>query len=177
MEKKTITVYKLNELPKDIQDKIISEWRNNDEFFWGSEIVDCLKYFCDEFDIKLKDYRLGGQGENIFIEIDNDIKNLSYIRAYKYLNNNYINSIKKIENNEITGICYDYDIGKPILDFIKKPYDTTIKRLFQDCMHATITCYNNELNNWYSDDQIIEEIEMNDYDFTIFGQIFNEKYI
>lgn len=175
MKTTTINLYKLNELPEDVQEKVISNWRYNDEFYNGQEIVESLKAFCDYFGIKLKDYSLGGRGEYIHIDssLDPDIEDMEYIRLYKYLVNNY--NLQDIADRcLISGMCYDYDLLKPLLDFTKRPVKGyNLDDLFKLCIESIISVYNEELDYWYSEESIKEDIEANDYDFTENGELYS----
>ena len=165
---KEVKTYKLSELSDEVQTEVISNWRCNDEFYNGNEIVENLKSFCDAFNLTLKDYSLGDRGENISITYhNNDIENVNGIRLWKYLNNNYSSELKEASDNEC---CF---IANPILDFMKRPIkDYSFRDLLDDFCRNTIKVYNDELEYWYSDEAVKEDIERNDHDFTAQGKIF-----
>lgn len=86
-------VYQFGELSKDAQQKAISQFRNmgNDNQFYFDEIIESVKAVCELFNLKT-----GRQWSDIRTShIDDDILQLSGIRLYKYIVNNYWNSLYK----------------------------------------------------------------------------------
>jgi hypothetical protein len=72
------------------------------------------------------------------------------IRVKKYDNGNtfsafYSRIFFEYDNCPLTGMCYDYDILKPILDFRKNPLDSiTFEELLQDCLISLAKSLENE---------------------------------
>ena len=86
-------VYQFSELSKDAQQKAISQFRNidNDNQFYFDEIIESVKAVCKLFDLKT-----GREWTDIRTShIDDDILELKGLRLYKYIVNNYWNSLYK----------------------------------------------------------------------------------
>lgn len=80
-------IYQFDELNNEAQENAIDNYRNknyNDDFYYD-EIKESIKAFCDEFNLKTgrtySDLRTDS--------ISNDVLNLTGVRLYKYLLNNY----------------------------------------------------------------------------------------
>lgn len=73
----------------------------------------------------------------------------------------------------LTGVCYDYDILKPVYDFLKNPSaNVTFADLINNIEWAISKCFN-DIEDWTgSDEFIIDNIEANEYEFTENGKIF-----
>ena len=197
-ENKTIEIYKFEELSEDIKEKLITEWRINDFFSWSEENNDSLKAFADLFDITIKDWNIGHWYINFSYD-NEEIENLDFMHLRKWLINNYYDDItgKKyystngsyIDGNynyksrysnifitrlncPFTGYCMDNDLISPIFEFLDHPYDTDIKSLLDLCLQSWLESYKKDLEFWYSEEGIKEEILGNDYEFTIDGKIY-----
>ena len=60
MQQVQVNIYKFNELPEDVKEKVLDNWRNNtEEHDWSDGWVDSLKEFCRVTGIDLKDYSIG----------------------------------------------------------------------------------------------------------------------
>ena len=84
-------VYQFNELTEDAKQKAIEWYRNSsdDGQFYADEIIDSVKELADIFNLKFgreyTDIRTG--------HIDDNILQLQGIRLYKYIINNYYNTL------------------------------------------------------------------------------------
>ncbi len=163
MREVKIKVYDFKDLDFETREKVVNNYREDDYFFVGEDIVETIKAFCSYFNLKLQNYSLGDAGSN-FIDIDEDSipKNKKDLRISKKFLNGY----------RLTGICYDYDILKPLT----RPFKgKDSKELIEECLDAIIDTYNRELEYWYSNICIEEEIESNGYEFLINGDIYNPQ--
>jgi len=61
----------------------------------------------------------------------------------------------------LTGMCYDYDILKPIADYLSKPYNDnyTLRDLVEDCLDNFFTAWRNEIEYDNSYEGVSEWIE------------------
>jgi hypothetical protein len=76
------------------------------------------------------------------------------------------------EESAPTGFCVDYDLRKPIYEFLKsKNNDTTFEELIKDCLETFIDTWRADIEYQASDEVIIETIHANDYEFTSDGKI------
>lgn len=73
----------------------------------------------------------------------------------------------------LTGVCYDYDLLRPIYEFLEKPRESaSLNDLFRICFDCLDQAINDEIQERESDEYISEEIMNNDYEFTDDGEIF-----
>ena len=92
------------------------------------------------------------------------------ITVNKYANGNTFSAFHSrifFEYNcPLTGMCYDYDILKPILDFRKNPSDSvTFEELLQDCLISLAKSLENEYDYLTSDEGKKEHILNSDTQF------------
>ncbi len=190
-------VYKFNELSDSVKQRVISEWRQHDEFFDGGEIVDTMKAFVDQFPVELGDWELGGyRGKGICYTVpsfsedygtgeDCTIKGL---RLWKYLINNRISVVRVAYGSKkfadlrnvgdecpLTGMCWDCDVLEPVVGFLKNPasFDGNWHDLVGECFSHLESAYERALEDWCSEERIIEDIEeAGDYEFYDDGSIY-----
>jgi hypothetical protein len=194
METINMNVYDFEELPEAVQQKVIDEWRNDDEYFWNSENEDSLNAFCKIFDISIKNYEYGYHNYiNASFNLDSDAIQFKNKLAARYLWNNYKRDIFKpkyyykngkkrlskiqIHNDcVLTGYCMDNDILAPIYEFLNKPDNSSIEDLLNDCLNNWLSACQKDYEYWLSAECIREDILSNDYQFLINGEIYSTKY-
>jgi len=196
---KTITVkislYKFPELDKDVQEKIISEWRDDDFYLWEDDNNKVLTAFTNIFPVKVKDYEYGYRNYitcSLSDTISEDIKELSGLRLRTYIINNYYdvlinakryyckNSFKFRDSHifittdgTLTGYYLDDIVLQPIHDFLKNPDERiTFESLLRSCLNCWVNASHEDFQEWLSEEAIKDEITINDYDFTIDGKIY-----
>lgn len=139
--------------------------------------------------------RLGGyiQGE---VDVDDEITQLRGLRLATWIYNNFkhilyngkcygkliphtkdishpagLKHIKRYSNIEKeeycpTGYCRDYDISRPIFDFINRPTNNKSWRgVIYDCLDSWLKACKVDYDNFYSEKSISEYFESNDYEF------------
>lgn len=66
----------------------------------------------------------------------------------------------------LTGYCADYDLIKPLLDFVAKPDNhMALRELLQECFDDWAIAWQQDMEAQDSDDYIRETIEANGYEF------------
>lgn len=113
----------------------------------------------------------------------------------RWLNNNFVSDLleakkyysrksgsKKVRRSRIqmqswedlplTGMCYDFDILKPIFDVLAKPIPEsfTLNDLVEECLYKFFDVWHKEYEYWCDTDSAIEEELENRYE----GQLFFE---
>lgn len=194
MDTVNINVYDFEELPEAVQQNVISEWRNDDEYFWNSENEESLNAFCKIFDISIRNYEYGCHNYiNASFNLDSEIMELSGLKLHKYLVNNYWrniykpkyyyrNGIKRLSKIQLqndcilTGYYMDSELMAPLYDFIKKPNNIDFETLLNDCLNNWLSACRNDYDYWNSEESIREDILSNDYQFLINGEIYSTKY-
>lgn len=70
-----------------------------------------------------------------------------------------------------TGYCADYDLRRPIYDFLKSKSDMDFSELMEECLESFLESWKSDMEYQDSDEYISEHLQANDYDFTINGKI------
>jgi len=86
----TRTIYKFDELPENVQQKIIEGWRTDDYFHWGDEWRNSLEAFDRNFPVKVRDWEVNPFG-NSYVQwsltcADSEAE-LEGVRLWKWLMN------------------------------------------------------------------------------------------
>jgi hypothetical protein len=149
------------------------------------EALDTLKGFCKHFDIILMDYCISGieaRNEKINLDLSENIAELSGVRLWKYIENNFSSYINQYTGKPgkllagecpFTGMCYDESILDPIRDFMRAPdRDTDFYRLADDCAQALLNAVHLDTEYDLSDEGLKETAEANEYQFTENGAIY-----
>lgn len=171
---KAYKVYSFDELNDTSKEIVLDDFRTKDLFFWDDEYKNTLDKFCYEFNVDWKEYDYTyGHHISYDLKVDKDIKNLQGIRLYKWLINNKEQEINKFKECNMTGFCADYDIIKPILEFLEKPSKyITLEDLIKDCLYSWLKAIQADYEFQYSKQGIKELIECNEYQFLEDGTFF-----
>lgn len=189
------TVYKFSELSDDARQRVIGDWRQHDEFFDGDEIVDTLRAFERNLPVSLGNWSLGRRGAGIPYTVPSFSEDYGTgedctvrgVRLWKYLINNQHHMVKNpyvrpgelyskenpgfldIRTNDcpLTGVCWDHDALDPLIAFLRDPstFDGNWHELVGECLAGIESAYDRALEDWHSEERIIEDIENGDYEF------------
>jgi hypothetical protein len=87
----TIKIYMFNELREKIQEKILSNWRNNDVYPWAEENKNSLNEFAKIFDCIIMNFSYGDKGNYVrwYADMNSNILELSGYRLNSYLHTNF----------------------------------------------------------------------------------------
>tara|TARA_R100000657_G_C4580523_1_gene42906 strand:+ start:41 stop:550 length:510 start_codon:yes stop_codon:yes gene_type:complete len=168
MKQVSINAYEFNELDDEAKYKV-KEYFNDFEMFYQSEAEESLNKFCIVFDIKWQEWDIFRNYVN-YNFLNDDVKNLSYVRLYKYIQNN-VNKKYYKDCNSLTGVYWDNELLNPIIEFMKKPYNVTFQNLLNDCLKNWIVSVESEYNYMQSDDYMKEICIGNNYLFTKSGTL------
>jgi len=179
--------FKLDELPEHVQRSVLDTWRENDCFPWGEEWKDSLNGFARIAPIDVKRWEVCGWGRS-YIDFSMDTRGhwtstkgesedwadeMTGLRLWKYLRRTFGRILHK--DCPFTGYCGDEDILKPIRDAIKGHPSllvrTTLRDVMRSCLEAWVEGYEKDLEHWYSDECIREDIEANEHRFDEEGQL------
>lgn len=81
-------------------------------------------------------------------------------------------NVQRVSDCPLTGVCYDYSILKPLLDFMSRPDNTTTAReLIGDCLQSLCKDVTAEIEYLSTPDAVSEECAANDYMFTAEGKM------
>jgi hypothetical protein len=179
-------VYSFCELSDDAKERAVTDyWNEGHNFAWEGENLDSLKKFYDVFSSLVKS---GNRNwSDVCIIGDDNVMELSGMRAATYLWNNYKDDLYKGKYYSrggksryskiqlcnccvLTGYCMDDDILKPIYKFLSKPDQRTIEDLMQECVESwRIACEHDyeyqQTQAWFED-----MADANDWEFTEDGK-------
>lgn len=194
MRRITTSVYSLEELSAESKEKAIEyvKYYMMPDFCdsWGLEYVDSLKQFASVFNIEVTDYSLGETNSNVSVNIPPSLEELkgkklyacvqrkydAYFKAYKtYYSANHKkrrkSRIKSYFNCEaLTGMSTDHSLTQPIRDYLahgpKTNFDSyTFVDLIEECTNSFIKDYEEDIYYYYSNENVIEYINVNDVEF------------
>ena len=153
----------------------------NDSFYWiYQEANDSREAFLNAFDFTEKPGPLGSLSLEYW-DIYNglDISELSHVRLWKFLQNNYISPdderalVDLAGNCPFTGVVYDEILLDGIRAFLRSPDHTTFQQLIYECLQALDHSVDREIQYQLSEEAIAEYIEANCYEFTADGKVFD----
>lgn len=183
----TKNVYDYDELSENAK-KNVRQWMAETSQYYYDELIDSIKEICKHTGLKTRD-----KWDNVY----NTVDNLTGIRAYKYIYNNFIypnrkQKVLKYSDKKgrliysklqveygcnFTGICYDYILWNAWQDF--KQYLRIDKNIDIDdfcyILGGKIKQEFDGIEEYiYSDEYAQETSEANDYEYDENGHIFKE---
>jgi len=194
------TIYKFDELSEEGKQNAIDIFRDNGgvdlDYIWQDahetvqkfhEIFGTIEANYSAFEantgrinqkiLELKGLRLRTYLINNFHNILYSKKVLGYKTKYiKHLmvkDYMVLSNIQFMEDDtQLTGLCYDADMLRPIIEFINEPDNIhTFEDLIHDCFSSLLTSIETEIEYQQSDESIMEYFESNDYEFTEDGNL------
>jgi hypothetical protein len=167
-----VTVYKLDELDVAMQQRVIEGWRAGDQFFWEDEWRDSLHAFAKLAPIKVRDWSVGYGGTYVTFDMDDDIADLSGVRAYKWLVNNGWAKLAAGQDCPFTGYCGDENLLDAIRTAIGNPASiSSLRDVFADALHGWAKGFEADLDYWHSEEAVREDIDANGYEFNANGTL------
>jgi hypothetical protein len=175
----TKTLYKFEELPADIQERIVSRWRDGDHDMpwndeWWQSLVEFQSY---PMPIKVKDWDVSPFSYTYVTTTttDDDVAALSGVRAWKWLVNNGWQKLAhppKGQSCPFTGYCGDENLLDPLRGALANPLAiTSLEDVFKDACNTWAKAWSQDMEYWYSDECIREEIAANEYEFEADGTL------
>ncbi|WP_422023374.1 hypothetical protein [Pyruvatibacter mobilis] len=176
-------IYTFAELPRDAQETVLDNFRQDwDRWGWASEWWDSAKAFSriapitiESADYGRADVEYSWQGVALRYDHDDCIRELSGLRAWKWLNNN--GWFKWAEDNQrgactMTGYCGDAPFGDGIMAYADCPAKTpTIEQVFYEAAQCWVSEARRDYEYAYSDEAIREDIDANEYEFFETGEL------
>jgi hypothetical protein len=168
-----IKLYSFLELSKEAQEKAIEQYRKSQNgYFDDYDAANTFEKFAKIFNINKYDIDyLEPYRNNYKTNLDDAVLDLSGVKLYKYIVNNYKDILSK--DCPLTGVFYDEAILQPIHNFLKKPYqDINFYKLLDRCIKSFCEAVADDIQNQNSDNYISEFLEANEYQFLESGKIF-----
>ena len=173
-----ITVYKFDELDANVQQDVISNWRNGDHFYWSDEWQESLNAFAKLAPITIRNWEVGYRSTGVTFDVDEDdnygdgIAELSGVRAWKWLVNNGWAKLAAGQDCPFTGYCGDEDLLDAIREALANPAAiTSLRDVFNDALQGWAWAFERDINHWGSEEAIREDIEANEYEFNANGTL------
>jgi hypothetical protein len=186
----TRTLYSINELSEDAQQKAHEAWAAAADYPWAEDNRRSLEAFCKIFPVNAKSWEYGyrdsitGRYERIESQ---EVADLTGFRLQRYVFNNYYHQItepkiyyrngKKRRSRifkqptELTGYCIDYDITAPIFEFLRsrKP-SGTLEDLLNDCLNAWLSAVSKDYEACFSFEYFKDHAKANKYEYDEDGE-------
>lgn len=200
MREVTMKVYSVEELSEKALGKAYYDWCTNSDYPWGIENEETMREFERVFPVEVTEWEYGGGYKYVKFHMtcDDGVADLEGFRLAKYIWNNYrtdlyngkyysrggyvdenyqyVSRRSKIileKDYPLTGYYLDYDILKPIWDFLDNPKpNVTFKDLMEECLERWINACSNDYDSYYSIDNFIEIAKDNNYEFYEDGSMF-----
>jgi hypothetical protein len=191
----TRTFYTFEELTEEQQKKAVELVREREEEHlnnWGlpfqREALASILEGCKFFGYELKKYSFDFSGYSssdwtLKYEYDNEPENLkTTLRSVTNAFNLFLFDCKEYKKNgksrksrilskakdcPFTGVCYDEDFLDPFREFLKKPYDTTLRELVDDGINAVLKDTASEWKYQIGEEAARERIESEGTEFEL----------
>lgn len=195
---KLYDIYELKEsFPKSFA-RVLDRWKNGYDAYipWTEEIFDSLNKLFEKAGVKLTDYNVGYPGTYIRFSFPNEeVENFTYGRAMSWLENNLFGQCRidwwkhnpkrktckwygqwpdEIKCCPFTGYCCDEDFIDSLRESIRS--GKTLRSAFAKLIHVAEKLYNNEYENYYSEEYMMDQYSGNDTLFDKDGMEFDHKY-
>lgn len=157
MQTVEIKIFHFNELDERAKERAREWYRADCEYPWFSEAKDCLTAFCDHFGVKVLDYRIGdSQG---FVKTD---AAQHHFRGVKLS--------EQVRDAMPTGLWLDCELFMHFYDEFKRTGNA--KAAFEDALYNFTRAVRNDVESYYSDECIDENMEINEWTFTADGRFY-----
>lgn len=180
----TRTLYQFDEL-SDAAKETAREWfRSCEPWGWASEWIGSAQAFEKIAPVKIKgwdidraDVTIEWTGTEYATRYDHDdaIRELSGVRAWKWLQNN--NWFKWARDNKqgacsMTGFCGDCAFADPIAAYEATPSRVPdLEQVFREACYSWVQDARDDMESSYSDESVDETIRANEYEFDESGNI------
>ncbi|KGN81948.1 hypothetical protein HW49_03470 [Porphyromonadaceae bacterium COT-184 OH4590] len=197
MRKETITfnVYQIHELTVEAKENAYNHWLNQFNYIWDYENRKTLEQFEQIFNIKANkwSYDTDSYYYRFTSYYSKKEDNLKGIRLLKYLVNNYWTylfvpktiwnrSYKKKRNSRVfvtddcvlTGYYMDYEILRPLYDFMKAPDNTTLYGLMNKCLDNFFNACKDDMAYMVSEEAFEDDCLENNSEFLLNGELYSK---
>jgi hypothetical protein len=200
MREVTMKVYSVEELSERALSRAYDNWCMNSDYPCNEENVKTLLEFERVFPIEVIEWQYSGGYKYIRFHMtcEDDVADLEGFRLAKYIWNNYRHNIyngkyyckgkiidgkyhcvsrrSKVnleEGYNLTGYDIDYDILKPIWDFLDSPKpNVTFRDLMEECLESWVNACSDDYDSYYSILNFIEIAKVNKWEFYEDGSMF-----
>jgi hypothetical protein len=163
MKIKNVAVYSFDELSDSSKSQVLAYFRGRVDYPWFSDALESIKAFVEHFHGRILDYSIGGEVYRSYVKTTIDP---SYFRGVK---------LKDIDHTQMpTGYILDCTLWGTMKEEFSKTGDAFYA--FQQAIESALADIASDVEYQYSDEAIIESIEINDYEFTEDGEIASKYF-
>lgn len=198
MRKVQLSVYKIDELKKDIPQayrEAYDKWYGSSEYPYDSEFERVRKFLGVVFSVNITEWDIDHKSARYDCELWADLLDRKGAKLYGYLMHHHFNdlfrgkyySTSKKDGSDyisrhskimfthdcvITGCYIDDEILKPIYDFLEKPDpNTSFRLLIQYVVDAWINTYRRDVDDYFTEETFEGQCEANDWEFFADGSM------
>ena len=163
MKIKNIAVFTFAELSDSAKGQVLAHFRERVDYPWFSDALDSIRAFVKHFHGDVMDYQIGS---GVFRSYVKTTVNRSYFRGVK---------LKDIDHTQMpTGYILDCTLWGTMKEEFSKTGDAFYA--FEQAIESALADIASDVEYQYSDEAIIESIEINDYEFTEDGEIASKYF-
>ena len=195
-----VKVFGIEELNEKAKNYAYHKWLESGIYPWSTENRNTLDEFVSIFPIKVIDWEYGDGNPHakVIFTGDENIENLTGIRLYTYLCNNYDHYLSKgktyykftsdgkcIKHTSkllmdyeyvLTGYFVDEAILAPIRHFFLVPSNTmTFKQLMVDCINNWLYCCDEDYQCCTSMEYFMDESAANGWEYMEDGNLYSDS--
>ena len=159
MKTVNVNTYNFNELSHKSKEVARNKYREDVEFPYFDDYMKSIESFCNEFNITVENYNIGAY-QHTFIKTNATNANFRDLKLSQF-----------DKDLMPTGYCSDADLRYKFYDEFKRTSDAL--QAFNNSLDYTLDVIRSDVENFYSNEQVDESLEINEYDFTENGAIFN----
>ena len=183
MRIKEIKCYEFNELSDEAKEKAIESFTYDMEYFGSDQALESIKQGLRHFDASLDYYSidwLNANASHFKISINEEIGLLSFVRLWKYINQNYRNYYCKYDKKikpllpgscPFTGVYFDEEFLDEIREFMKKPDHRTFKGLLFNAVQNVLQAAEREFEHQQSEEYLLGHFNAIEYEFDEYGNM------
>lgn len=152
-----LQIFEFKELDEQAKNKAREWYRSTSYYPWYDEAKDCLKAFCEHFNVRLLYWELGDMRG--YVKTDAEQRHFRGVKLSE-------------QDREAmpTGLWLDCELFMHFYDEFKRTGDA--KCAFDDALHNFVKAVANDVESYYSDESIDENMECNEWTFTKEGKYY-----
>jgi hypothetical protein len=159
MQIKNVAVYKFGELSDPAKGKAVAYFRDRFEYPWYDEAMGSIRAFVRALHGDVTDWSIGGEVYRSFVKTTLDESFFTDLELSDF-----------VRDHMPTGYCLDATLWVVFYDEFKKTGDGF--HAYEQAIESALSEINSDVEYHYSDESVIENIEINEYEFEADGSPF-----
>lgn len=189
-----INIYKMNELSEEIQEKIVNDFRINNDLPFFSEILNSMQAIAKHLEVQITNYEFSDNinfVDSTSLSNEEEIEKFSIHRTYRYIVNHYSSILKQNKVYEkngkkrvskiikedsccpFTGVCFDEDFLDVIRKYLNVPDYRTVNDIIKETLNCAIKMFRTECVDYFSKENILGVSEANNWEYTEDGKFYS----